>query len=77
MTTPAARDRSLRRLSDLTTWIGVAAVGVTGVFAGFAAHASHHTATAQSAATVTNGGLTSAQAPAAATTPSHVRSGAS
>jgi len=83
MTTSATRDNGLRRLSDLTSWIGVAAVAATGVFAGLAAHASHTsttvsstTASSASSSTAT-GGLTPAQAPTASVLPSHVRSGAS
>jgi len=83
MTTTAARDRGLSRLSDLTTWLGVGAVAVTGVFAGLAAHASHTTTATSSAPTssalssASTAGLTAAQAPTASALPSHVRSGAS
>ena len=80
MTTPAARDNGLRRLSDLTTWLGVGAVAATGVFVGLAAHASHtttgvtsRTATALPAA----GGFSAGQAPTAGVATSHVRSGSS
>ncbi len=78
MTTSAARDQGLRRLADLTTWLGVGAVAVTGAFVGLAAHATHaSTATSStSAASSSTGGLTAAQVSASAQ-PSHVRSGAS
>jgi len=78
MTMSAARDQGLRRLSDLTTWVGVGAVAVTGVFVGLAAHATHaSTAGTQISSTgSTAAGLTAAQVSATAQ-PSHVRSGAS
>jgi hypothetical protein len=78
MTTSAARDQGLRRLSDLTTWLGVGAVAVTGAFVGLAAHATHSsTASSQStSATSSAAGLTAAQVSASAG-PSHVRAGAS
>ena len=83
MTTSAARDNGLRRLSDLTTWIGVAAVAATGAFAGLAAHASHvssavsSTAASSASSSTATGGLTPAPAPMASALSSHVRSGAS
>jgi len=78
MTTSAARDQGLRRLSDLTTWLGVGAVVVTGAFVGLAAHATHATSASSqtSSASSAAGGLTAAQVSASAR-PSHVRSGAS
>jgi len=78
MKTSAARDEGLRRLSDLTTWLGVGAVAVTGAFVGLAAHATHATSSSTqiSSASSATGGLTAAQVSATAR-PSHVRSGSS
>ena len=82
MTAADARSQGLRRLSDLTTWLGVGAVAVTGVFAGLAAHAAHTTTTTGSVNSSTTrsnagSGLASAQPPGASALPSHVRSGSS
>src|ERR1017187_3328426 len=41
MTTAAARGHGLPRLSDLTTWLDVGIVAVTGVLAGLAAPVTH------------------------------------
>ncbi len=77
MTTPAARDQGLARLTDLTTWLGVGAVAVTGVFVGLAAHATHAaTATSTQTSVATAGGFTAAQVSTSAR-PSHARSGSS
>jgi len=85
MTTPATRDKGLRRISNLTTWLGVSAVAVTGTFVGLAAHTSHTaTATVNSSSAGSSGasataasGLDAGQAPTASALPSQVRSGAS
>lgn len=81
MTSAAARDNGLRRLSDLTTWLGVGAVAVTGVFAGLAAHASHTTTSTSSTTAGASSAATAAFAtgsvPTASPVASHVRSGAS
>jgi len=77
MTTPAARDQGLARLTDLTTWLGVGAVAVTGVFVGLAAHATHASAaTSTQTSVATAGGFTAAPVSASAR-PSHARSGSS
>jgi hypothetical protein len=87
MTTPSARDRGLRRLSDLTAWLGVGALALTGVFAGLVAHATHASTTTTNSGTVsvnssglsstTGAGLAASAAPTASASPSHIRSGSS
>ena len=71
MTTPTSRQRGLKRVADATTWAGAAAVALTGVFAGLAAHAGSAKA---STATSTAASATTSAASASTASPSSTSS---
>jgi hypothetical protein len=86
MSSTAARDHGLRRVTGLTAWLGARALAATGLFAGLASRGTYRAATATSVQSTVNAvgstsqsadGFAAGTAPAATSHRSHVTSGAS